>query len=839
MIFSLCACSSNNTEENQDSETNTNIITEETEFYRSIMVADYKGSVDIKRNEGDELSAYEGLSLNDGDEVKVNDHSDLTLNVDSDKHLYADENTHFWITASGSEGNTKTKIKLEKGSVLCQIKNKLLENEFFEIETASSTMSVRGTVYRVTVIKGLKDDEVYELIEVFDGGVATVINEDGQSVELKPGQAALIKEKDDGSDARFVKDDEIDEEFWLSSDMGFNIETEDGNGSPILEISYEKLSEGVLEKLTEIVEEGQVVIIEKEVLEEVQETGHNYEVVSRIEPTCTKDCLVVSKCTICNQETEEVLPKLSHNYVKVSESQATCTSSGLVVYRCSNCSDEKTETIAMLSHNYVQTAHKDPTCTENGYTAFKCTRCDDTYTTTIAKLGHDYKKVEEKSFDSTCITDGVAEYICSRCNGSKSETIPAKGHTMEVISIEPDTTQAVMLAEVEITTEKLPPYIKGMPVKYSDGKEEVILSVTGTQDCTSCYKQQSPFIDDCYLVYGVNEEENIKTRTLDLIRFNTLGTISITDEALNNFRNSVESTVIKLLSTIFDHAHTYNIVSDVHWNEENNEQRILDYTIGGSGESRTLTLNNVETSCKCGAKNKELINVNISLIEGYDENTSKDTLTYEPLDGFTLSADVESTLNNFFLHDYTETVSNVVKSKDNTNNDIKVNITYSCAYHDCIFTRHADRIVENQQATVNNNEIIWDKDEQSNETVTQQPVVNSWVRKLYESLFGSQSQDYTYSYTLYGNVANTHIRRNWNGDISVGYLFKVEETKTKDEKDEEVIKNIYPIYAVYVLEDNGEGEWSIMSPLQIQNSDNLMKQLQGIANADISAYKKQ
>lgn len=30
LMFSLCACSSNNTEENQDSETNTNIITEET-----------------------------------------------------------------------------------------------------------------------------------------------------------------------------------------------------------------------------------------------------------------------------------------------------------------------------------------------------------------------------------------------------------------------------------------------------------------------------------------------------------------------------------------------------------------------------------------------------------------------------------------------------------------------------------------------------------------------------------------------------------------------------------------------------------------------------------------
>ena len=223
MLFSLSACSSNKIEENNNVESENNIISGETDFYRSIMVADYKGIVDIERNEGSVLKAYEGLSLNDGDDVKVSDHSDLTLNVDSDKHLYADENTHFWIIASGSEGNTKTKIKLEKGSVLCQIKNKLLENEFFEIETASSTMSVRGTVYRVSVIKGLKEDEVYELVEVFNGGVATIINEDGTSINLMPGEAALIKEKEDGTEARFVKDDEIDETFWSSSYMNYNI----------------------------------------------------------------------------------------------------------------------------------------------------------------------------------------------------------------------------------------------------------------------------------------------------------------------------------------------------------------------------------------------------------------------------------------------------------------------------------------------------------------------------------------------------------------------------------------------------------------------------------------
>ena len=398
MVFSLIACSSNGKE---TEEIQQEIITEETDFYRNILVAEFKGTSNITRNTGDNFEVYEGLSLNDGDDVKVNDHSDLTLNVDSDKHLYADENTHFWIIASGSEGNTKTKIKLEKGSVLCQIKNKLLENEFFEIETASSTMSVRGTVYRVSIIKGVKEDEVYELVEVFNGGVATLINENGESVSLNPGEAALIKEKQDGSDARFVKDDEIDEDFWSSSDLNFNIETDEGEGSPILKISYEKISEGALDKLVEIADEGQQELaVEKEVLEEVKETGHNYKVIQRIEPTCTKDGLVISKCTICNQEMQEVLPKISHNFIKVSETASTCTSTGLIINRCTMCNQETTQTLAMGSHNYVQTDKKAATCEEDGFVKFECTVCRKNKEKILLRTGHN---LNVEDYNAICI----------------------------------------------------------------------------------------------------------------------------------------------------------------------------------------------------------------------------------------------------------------------------------------------------------------------------------------------------------------------------------------------------------------------------------------------------
>lgn len=419
-------CSGKSTVEDSGNKNTDTYIREETEYFRSIMVADYKGTVDITRSEGDLVSAYEGLSLSDGDDVKVMDHSDLTLNVDSDKHLYADANTHFWLIASGTDGNTKTKIKLEEGSVLCQIKNKLLDNESFEIETPSSTMSVRGTVFRVSLIKGVKDDEVYELVEVFNGGVSTVIEVDGQSVELQPGECALIKEKEDGSEARFVLDDEIDEVFWKSDSMEFDIETEGGEGTPILKISYEKLTEMVLNSLMEISESGQELAVDTEVLEQVKETGHNYEEVSRVEPSCVKEGTVVRRCSICGGEMSESIPLVSHNYVLVSQTAADCNSTGLIVRRCTMCNDEAVETVAMTSHDYVQLARVESTCTKEGYISYKCSICGDVKREAIAKTEHKYELSERK--EPSCTADGYIIYKCSVCGDTKTEVLEKPGH---------------------------------------------------------------------------------------------------------------------------------------------------------------------------------------------------------------------------------------------------------------------------------------------------------------------------------------------------------------------------------------------------------------------------
>ena len=141
MVLSFTGCSKNVN------------IEEKSEGYRSIVVADYTGEVNVTRSEGDKLGAYKGLSLFNGDDVRVAEVSDLTLDVDSDKHLYAEEKTHFWLEAEGEEGSSKTRIHLAEGSVLCRVEKALTAEEIFEVVTDTSTMSVRGTVFGISIIE--------------------------------------------------------------------------------------------------------------------------------------------------------------------------------------------------------------------------------------------------------------------------------------------------------------------------------------------------------------------------------------------------------------------------------------------------------------------------------------------------------------------------------------------------------------------------------------------------------------------------------------------------------------------------------------------------------------
>ncbi len=217
--------------------------------YRSIAVQEVAGNVTVvgEKNNG---QAYVGEHLYSGDDVTVGDASELTMCMDNDKYVYADANTHFSLQASAANEDSKIKIYLDAGSELNDLQTSLAAGESYEVDTPNSTMSVRGTKFRVTVYKG-KDGNIYTLTEVTDGQVliklkTTTGEYNGVEKLFKPGQSALIRGNSNLSE--FVTSEMLNDAD-LSGDSG-DIE--------VLMLSYDTLPTGGLDRLIALLENGNV-----------------------------------------------------------------------------------------------------------------------------------------------------------------------------------------------------------------------------------------------------------------------------------------------------------------------------------------------------------------------------------------------------------------------------------------------------------------------------------------------------------------------------------------------------------------------------------------------------
>lgn len=164
--------------------------------YRSIAVDGLEGTVNVvgEKNNG---NAYVGQNLYSGDDVTVASASSLTMCMDGDKYVYADADTHFSLEASNPKDDSRIKINLDAGSELNELKNKLADGESYVVDTPNSTMSVRGTTFRVTVYKG-EDGLWYTLLEVINGTVEVALKtEDGTYngivAQFGEGQAAMVR----------------------------------------------------------------------------------------------------------------------------------------------------------------------------------------------------------------------------------------------------------------------------------------------------------------------------------------------------------------------------------------------------------------------------------------------------------------------------------------------------------------------------------------------------------------------------------------------------------------------------------------------------------------------
>lgn len=164
--------------------------------YRTIRVDDLVGTTVISK--GSSLTeAVKGQNLKSGCDVEVQKESSLTLALDEDKHVYAQPLTCFSLKALGKAGkDSRTIIRLDKGSILSKIDEKLADAESYVVDSPNATMAVRGTTFSVTVSFDA-EGFCHTLVEVTKGVVeVTEKDEKGKPTDnvqtLEAGEATEI-----------------------------------------------------------------------------------------------------------------------------------------------------------------------------------------------------------------------------------------------------------------------------------------------------------------------------------------------------------------------------------------------------------------------------------------------------------------------------------------------------------------------------------------------------------------------------------------------------------------------------------------------------------------------
>lgn len=218
------------------------------EVYRLIKIFEIDGKATVTRDDIGDLEAYANMVLESGDTV-FTDNGTMTLKLDEDKYVYVEDQTKFLIVAKGSNENGKISIELEQGAITNELQNKLPDDATYEINTPNSSMSVRGTVFRVYTYIG-EDGIKYTVVAVFEGKVTTRLRyADGtlaeEEVTVEKGKQIIIYEDETTTD-------------YLTG---------------VEDIDYSKLPEDVIRNLIRISENGTELSLTTDKLKEYLDDG--------------------------------------------------------------------------------------------------------------------------------------------------------------------------------------------------------------------------------------------------------------------------------------------------------------------------------------------------------------------------------------------------------------------------------------------------------------------------------------------------------------------------------------------------------------------------------------
>ncbi|MCR5461657.1 MAG: FecR family protein [bacterium] len=140
--------------------------------YRTIKVFKVDGVVNVVRDNKSQ-TASKDMKLKNNDVVEVKEKSSTVLKLDNDKFVMAKENTTLRLIATGKENNTKTRILVDKGGVIVEVKEKLKDSESFEIASSNSVMAIRGT--QVSFDVEVKDNKITTSFAILEGNTEILL----------------------------------------------------------------------------------------------------------------------------------------------------------------------------------------------------------------------------------------------------------------------------------------------------------------------------------------------------------------------------------------------------------------------------------------------------------------------------------------------------------------------------------------------------------------------------------------------------------------------------------------------------------------------------------------
>ena len=422
------------------------LLIKKEESYYTIAVEEVNGTAVVSGEKNPKCNAYEGMHLYAGDDIAVMPLSDMTLLLDMGKYVYAEENAHFWIESETEKEKSRMRIHLEEGTELNRICEKLTEGEFYEVETPNAVMSVRGTIFKVSVWtdeKGVTWTEV----SVYQGSVHTELKRaDKEYRLLEAGDYALICGED-------------------SSSVFFETGKQE-------EAEYEELSEKLTQKLLSYMEDGEKLCIGSELLKDYTKISeHKPREVIRKEADCQEKGEWALQCSVCGKllESREI-PIRAHEAsgwqistaatcTQDGEEQRTCQMCGIVLEKrtleatghnigrrevlriadcvtpgeealyCTDCGILiETQEIPMLPHEEIVTWEKESTCTAEGGRVISCQRCKAVLEQTAsAPLGHSYGSWKQTRA-AGCTTEGERIRTCERCGKIERQSVASLGH---------------------------------------------------------------------------------------------------------------------------------------------------------------------------------------------------------------------------------------------------------------------------------------------------------------------------------------------------------------------------------------------------------------------------